>query len=221
MAVIMQKKFFVLHWVVLLAPVTAMCANGARDLREIVPRFQRSDGAGPVAMAAMLIGLWWLTPGRQLWVDESALVIDYLKGSITRAEFARFFQIPGIGFWYENSEQLGNWLRENTAPDEPVVVRGFQPEVYAIAQRRYPGRFFWTTFLTSGTRGEPALVEKWVAEDNADLERARPRFVATLTGIHHGPDSAEWFFPRGYVLREVMGQFTLLERSPAVSSTAP
>jgi hypothetical protein len=213
-AVVMQKKFYLAHWSVLIAPVAVMSANAAVDFRDLLP-LGRARKWGPVLFAVALLGLWWLTPGSQYWLEENRTVIGYLRGDLTRAEFTRFFQLPGIGFFAEDSERVGNWLREHSSPEDCVSVRGFEPQIYVIANRRYPGRFFWTTFLVSDTRGEPEVVQRWNAEDAAVLAQTPPRFAVTLSGIPTGPDSTEWFLSRGYVVREVMNEFTIVEFSAA------
>jgi hypothetical protein len=139
-------------------------------------------------------------------------VLQYLRNEITREEFSRYFALPGIGFWWEDSEKVGLWIKEHSNPEDTIAVRGFEPEIYAVAERRYPGRFFWTTFLVSPTRGTPEMSARWLAEDRATIERERPRYVVALTGIGNGPDSVSFFEPMGYRVLEVVRNFTLMER---------
>jgi hypothetical protein len=115
-----------------------------------------------------------------------------------------------MGFSYARSEVVGDWLRAHTTPDENITVRGFQPEIYAIARRRHIGRFFWTTFLTRESRAYRR--PEWLAEDRRDLIEHPPKYVVTLSDIRQGPDSNEFFAELGYHPVEEMGEFTILSK---------
>jgi hypothetical protein len=214
-ATVMQLKFYILHWVVLIAPATVVFANVAADFHLLVPRL-RGRAWAPLAPVVILLACWGTSSARALWLTENRVVVDYLRGASTREEFSRFFQIPVIGFWYEESEKVGLWLKAHSRPDDFIAVRGFQPEIYEVAERRYPGRFFWTTFLTSATRGEPDMVARWHEEERKVFERTPPRFVVALHGIGAGHDAVSWFQRLGYQEREVMGPYVIMERVPVV-----
>lgn len=209
---VMQLKFYLLHYVVLLAPTVVICAALASDLGRFFPERLRARAAGPIVFALVMLFCWSRTLGAQVWVDENKLVLQYLRNEITREEFSRYFALPGIGFWWEDSEKVGLWIKEHSSPEDTIAVRGFEPEIYAVAERRYPGRFFWTTFLVSPTRGTPEMSARWLAEDRATIERERPRYVVALTGIGNGPDSVSFFEPMGYRVLEVVRNLTLMER---------
>jgi hypothetical protein len=210
--VIMQLKFYLLHFVVLLAPAVVLCALLATELGRLYPQRHRALGAGPLLFTAMLLLCWSRTLGAERWVDENRITLQYLRGAITREEFTRYFAVPGLGYWFEDSEKVGNWIREHSTPEDTIAVRGFEPEIYAVAQRHYPGRFFWTTFLVSSTRGTAAMHARWLAEDRATIERKRPRYLVALTGIMDGPDSVSYLEPLGYKTLEVVHNLTIMER---------
>jgi hypothetical protein len=209
---VMQLKFYLLHYVVILAPATVICALLATDLGRLYPQRQRALGAGPLLFAVVILLCWSRTFGAAQWVDENRITLQYLRGEITREEFTRFFALPGLGYWFEDSERVGTFLREHTSPEDTVAVRGFEPEIYAVAQRHYPGRFFWTTFLVSPTRGTPEMSKRWLEEDRSAIEQRKPRYIVALTGIGNGPDSVPYLEALGYKTLEVVHNLTIMER---------
>ena len=63
------------------------------------------------------------------------------------------------------------------------------------------------------------MVARWQAEERATLEKTPPRYAVVLNGMPVGPDSAAWFAPLGYVQREVLGPFVILEHVPEQRGT--
>jgi hypothetical protein len=212
LAVTMQGKFYLLHWGAMIAPsalVAALLIDRACDVLE--KRLPSAfPGAGVVASVALLLGLFCFTGiSVERWYNVNVSTIAYLRGQKSRGEYTDQFNAAGIGFWFHDSEDVGRWLEEHTTPEDFVGVRGFQPEIYVVAHRRYPGRFFWTTFITSPQRAYRRA--EWLAEDHAALLAHPPKYVVTLTGVHEGPDSSEWFTPLGYTERLVVRNFTIME----------
>ena len=130
--------------------------------------------------------------------------------SKARAAFARAFDIPGFYANYE-ADLTGRWLARHAAKGDTLVVRGFEPEIYATSGLHYTGRFFWTAFLTLPTRSYRR--GELLREDRRTLMRDSPRFVVALTGARGGIDSPGWFQRRGYFPRVQVGSFTILERA--------
>jgi hypothetical protein len=112
----------------------------------------------------------------------------------------------------------GIWLKQHAHPADTLVVRGFEPQIYAGSGLHYTGRFFWTAFLTMSTR----LYKRkaWLAEDLAALRNDPPRWAVTLTHSLRGIDSPAWFEKRGYVRRAGIGSFTVLELELPPSAAA-
>ena len=147
-----------------------------------------------------------------MWWEVNRTLVRSFAGNATHEEVVANYKLPHLGFWYAHSERIGDWLRDHTTPDDFVAVRGFQPEIYAIARRRYPGRFFWTTFLVSPDRAYRRA--EWLEEDRLALANHPPKYVVALSGSQDGPDSVKWFLPLGYVPSVVMGEFTILAHGP-------
>jgi 4-amino-4-deoxy-L-arabinose transferase-like glycosyltransferase len=217
-ALAMQLKFYLLHYVALFAPAVVICALLADDCRLLFARL-RGHQVAPLAFAAALVLAWSRTQGFDFYVAENRVSADYLTGEISRRKFTRFFQIPQLGFFYEHNELAGRYIGERTTPEDTIAVRGFEPVIYAVANRRYAGRFFWTTFLVSPTRGDDEMRRRWNEEDRATLDQHPPRFAVALMG-REGQDSAAWFLSRGYEQRETFGEYIVLERGGDARSQA-
>ena len=214
LAVAMQKKFYILHWTVVLGPATIVGSLLCVDVLD----FGRSHKwttwhfAGVVAVLAKLYQL--THGGPETWWYANRNAVRWLTGKIDRAEYADTFCVPQLDFWYGNSERVGLWIREHSNPDDVIAVRGFDAEIYAVAERRYTGRFFWTTFLTSPVRAYRRA--DWLAEDQAAFNAAKPRYVVALSAIHEGLDAPETYIAQGYETRLVIREFTILERKPSM-----
>jgi hypothetical protein len=136
--------------------------------------------------------------------------VRWLAGDMNDEAFAFVFNELPYGYRYDDRYRVGTWLRDHSAPDDRVLVRGVAAEIYAISCRRAPGRFFWTPFLTMPTRTYHS--EQWQREDREEFEREPPRYVVALKHWKHGPDSPSWFVPYGYVLRHKVDGFYIMER---------
>jgi hypothetical protein len=208
-AVVVQAKFYLLHWGVVIPPaavVATLVASDVVDLAKPIARY------APLAYATALLLFYFLSGNTaSIWLDVTRATMAYKRGQITREEFTTHFAQPVIGYWYHDSELVGLWLRDHSSPEDLVAVRGFEPEIYVVAGRRYPGRFFWTTFLVNPDRAYKR--EQWLDEERRAFAANPPRYVVTLTDIHEGLDSTEYHLPLGYVERERMKEFTILERA--------
>jgi len=111
------------------------------------------------------------------------------------------------------SELTGDWLRNHTTPDDLVTVRGFQPEIYAVAKRHHGGRFFWTTFLTNPARRIPP---RGVAARGSRRAPRAPAEVRRRADAHPSwPRLGRILRALGYRTATVIYEFTIMERVPA------
>jgi hypothetical protein len=213
LAVLSQLKFYAYHWAMVVGPATLVASNLAIDTASLV-RWRmpsRSQILAPLLFTANLLAAFFLT-GRAAanWLEEVEATTERLAGRIDDEDFARKLEIETPGYALHDAGQVGLWLRSNTVASDEVAVRGFDPEIYAIAGRRYGGRFFWTSFLTDPRRAYRR--EEWLQQDRAQLVERKPRWVVALAWVHVGPDAPEYFTPLGYVVREEMSGFAIMER---------
>lgn len=214
-AVLMQKKFYTYHWGVVIGPAVALTGCLAADISRSLPAAHERRTVG-ISAVALVLFLWRASDGGyQNWYVENDAALSWLSGRIDREAFTRHFDLPWLDYRYHDDERVGLWLRAHSKPSDLVAVRGFEPAIYAVAQRECPGRFFWTTFLTSPVRAYRR--EEWLAEDDAAFARTPPRYIVCLAGQHEGVDAAETYYARGYVLRERIDDLQILERAPVPS----
>lgn len=209
-SVAMQGKYYLLHWTVILPSAALIAANALRDgldhatSRPWLPK---------VAFAPIVLVLWlgamWTNEGPNMWRLGYMHVFRYGTKAEARDTFLDHFQAPGTEFWYLESDQVGGWLRTHTKEGDTVVVRGFQPEIYAIAERHHAGRFFWTTFITNPARAYRR--DEWLKEDRDAIVAHPPRYAVALRDIQDGPDSPGFFERLGYRRVETIGHFVIME----------
>jgi hypothetical protein len=210
-ATAMQRKFYMLHWTSMLGPASVIGALLAADCRDLVPWLRTRVLAPLLFVVAFVTCFVW--EGRyDSWRGIHGHVANYVRGDISRDAFADYFRFPEINFWYGDSERAGRWIRDHSNPEDTIAVRAFEPQVYAVAERRYPGRFFWTVYLTHESRAEPERRAKFREEERLLFERSPPRFVVAIAWAGNSIDGPAWFESRGYQTREIFGHFAILER---------
>ncbi len=205
----MQLKFYRYHAVLFVGPVAYLSALLFLELRERVSTW--STERATAIFAGTVLALFPLsTSSSDIWWPEQTTTVRYLAGGIDREEFTRIFAIPVLSFSYHDCELVGLWLREHSSPDDNIAVRGFEPEIYAVAHRRYHGRFFWTNFITDPRRS--LRHDAWLAEEERALREDPPRFAVTI--MEHGEVvGSDWYEPHGYVERARFGDLRILERT--------
>lgn len=225
-SVVMQAKFYLGHLAVV-APAFAMAltASAADCCDWLEARYPSQRVAAPIAMViAALLAFGAYTTGPEP-VTRYAIIHrttwDWLHGRATREAHLSLFFEHGYGAQALHNYQVGVWLRQHSDSNDFVAVRGFQPQIYAWANRRAPGRFFWTTFLVNPARAYKRA--EWLAEDRAALSKNPPRYVVALAIKVERPedlttDMVEWWTRFGYLERERIGDFVILERVPGTET---
>ena len=150
-----------------------------------------------------------------VWRDHVVNAIRYGREGRALQELHATFKSNATHVDVAGSENAGSWLLAHSTPRDTVVVRGYEPQIYASAERYYAGRFFWSPWLTMPSR-EYKRVE-WLAADLDSLARTAPRFAVAYEAAIPELDSVAWFEARGYVRRATFGLFVVLERAPATS----
>lgn len=127
-----------------------------------------------------------------------------------RETFARSFLVEPLGYFHVDGYLVAEHVRRRTRDGEPVLVRGYEPQVYAALGREWPGRLPTTVPLRHEGCSAPVRAQ-WAAEDEEDLRRLRPPFVIALP-VPEGPDSPAWFEARGYRQVVRIYELVVLER---------
>lgn len=209
--VLVQMKLYHYHWSFAVAPMTLVVANVVVDVQRAAGfRATRRPTVAALASAALVIA--FTRTGVQLdgWLRSSTAVVAWVTGRTTRERFASSFQTWDGLRKYGELEAAGLWLKERAAPDDLVLSRGIDAEIYVVSGHRAPGRFFWTAFLTRDSRRFHR--ERWLAEDLRTILDRRPRWVVAWGPDTSGPDSTYFFEQLGYVQRRRFGPHVILER---------
>ncbi len=87
-------------------------------------------------------------------------------------------------------------IREETDPDDPILVWGTDSSLYLISERDAPTRFFYTYSLIMLTREDPALLSEFISE----IRDERPALIIDERHRTMPPlDSAERLYWRTHV----------------------
>ena len=206
LTVVIQLKFFTYHWSAMLGFLVLAVTALAKGLSE------RLDAAGKTygpKLAVAVLVLAYLTGtaqvARSLALAKRAL---YYARTGDDEPLGEMWDVPGFYPW-KDSKKTGLWLAEHAGADDRVAVRGFEPQIYFFAKKRYDGRYFWTTFLTA--RRFSKNRDHLSREDFASFKAKPPKWVVALSYEHEGVDAAETYEALGYVRRVVEGHFVILE----------
>ena len=217
--VAIQRKFFLYHWGVLVFPITLLAASFARAVLGRRGSTWKLAVATATALAFYSGTGWpcahWLASTRTaaLW---SAGRIDHDTYVASFVGFQRFY---GHTFRYSDRERVGEWLRAHSAPEDELIVRGMAAEIYLLADRRAPSRFFWSLFLTEPTRTYHR--DEWLREDADALAHTPPRWVVTYSRSSSPVESIEGFEGLGYRPRLTAGELVVLELTQSPIASAP
>ncbi|MBK8212547.1 MAG: hypothetical protein IPK71_02260 [Myxococcales bacterium] len=206
LTVVIQLKFFTYHWSAMLGFLVLAVTALAKGLCE------RLDAAGKTygpKLAVAVLVLAYLTGtaqvARSLGLAKRAL---YYARTGDDEPLGEMWDVPGFYPW-KDAKKTGLWLAQHAGADERVAVRGFEPQIYFFAKKRYDGRYFWTTFLTA--RRFSKNRDHLSREDFASFKVKPPKWVVALSYEHEGVDAAETYEALGYVRRVVEGHFVILE----------
>jgi len=214
-AVAVQLKFYFYDWITCLSAVTLLAANALVDLSRTGRPARRWV---PLVASAIVLAAFTQAGGPfDGWRRTTAATLHWWRGDWERPRYASTFETWGGDRKYAPLEAAGLWIRDHSASDDYVLVRGIAVELYVVSGRRAPGRFFWTAFLTRPSRRFHR--EEWLAEDEATVDAVKPRWVVADAPARSGPESEAWFVAKGYVERTRIGNCVILERGSPVTST--
>jgi hypothetical protein len=214
-SVAMQLKFHPYHYAMMLVGFGLFCATLYEDLA-ISLRSVAATRALPFAYAGALLAIIALMVPPDVWRDHVVNAIRYRAQGRALQELHATFTSNATHVDIAGSENAGSWILAHSAATDTIVVRGYEPQIYASAQRDYAGRFFWSPWLTMPSR-EYRRAE-WLAADLEALARTAPRFAVAYEAAIPGLDSVAWFEARGYLRRATFGLFVVLERAPAAGA---
>ena len=216
LGVFLQRKFYHYHYGLLVTGEVLGVVLILGDLARILPDKRKTL---TLVLAPIVLFVLSVTSFRS-WLETSYWTARYVVGGESRDWFTDKFRATGIHYYFKDREQVGVWVREHSNPDDRVLVRAFEPTIYVSAHRSYGGRFATTHHLNS----HKVLYRRaeWRAEDRADIERIKPRFIVAMRPRPDVPfwpdpeeiDDARFFAQFGYKEVHSAYQFVVMERSP-------
>jgi hypothetical protein len=181
LTVAVQAKFFLYHWLAAIPAMGLLAGAGLERLEDAMAR------RGPLLARAAtgLIALFFLVNYAWTWVlvEESYQTREYLEKKITLAAYySRFSAADAAGkgdFNLLASAAAADFARKLTAPNDRLLVFGYEPIVNYLAARPAPSRFeidYPLSFHPLSARAR-AYQERWRREFMADLKKAPPALV--------------------------------------------
>jgi hypothetical protein len=222
LGVILQAKYYPYHWGLMVAGeligILSIMSDGARILANAADKGSEKRSEG-LRLAVLLTTFTLCFRHSKEWLNTSSYVVAYVVRARDRDWLTEKFRIGHLHFYVKEREHIGNWIREHSTPNDRLLVRGFEPSIYAMARRSYGGRFATTHHLTSDR-----VVYKraeWLAQDLADIVRIKPRFVVAMKPRPDMPgwpdpkkiDSVPFFEALGYHSVHEQYNFVVMERS--------
>lgn len=164
---------------------------------------------GALALLATVRSFVFSPEADSYWI-RATNAWSYATGTLDRNALAGTFDLPDLAFSAAEMDLVSAAIRGASTPNDPVLVRGFEPQIYLMAERRIDVRFVVTPPLV--WPGCAYRRAEWSAQDRLHVGAAAPRVVVALAGTG-SIDSADAFLSAGYVIVADTPHFRVL-RSP-------
>jgi hypothetical protein len=202
----LQRKFYCYHWGITL-PFIMLCAGyGVAVCMRYFPRLTIA-----LAITIMIYGFVcsprWYSNDKITYQTVTKSFWEYTGGYLDRVSYLNQF-LGGYGYYYQAEEIIGDMIRQRAQPGDQLIVRGFEPAIYAVSGLRSPSRFFIEIpFIDPFLRGYNTTT--WPAEHERACWTNPPRFVVTFARDRRDVNN---IISRGYRKIRTVNQFVLLER---------
>jgi len=209
LVVVAQRKFFLYHWVVLVPPLVFLAGVALSDLRRATAEPAPAPWAEREVLLTALVLVATLGGG-----DGTAGALRGLAQASTYAKtgapsaFDAAYEEPGF-YGLAEYREVADAVAHHTEPGENVLVRGFEPQLYLLADRRYEGRHFWSYFVSGSVFAQP---ERFRAEDWGAFVARPPKVVVAFTADHEAISSASTYEKMGYHAVARSAAFSVLLR---------
>lgn len=161
----------------------AGAAAGGRDFQHYHIQFLAPFSLGAGLAIARLAN--WVRLAKHRWLRAAAALLLALAAYNT-VILAASARKPTRVVPVDPSQRVSNYIRENSAPTDPIFVWGYHPDIYLLSDRLPASRFLYASFLTGlvpWTNGAPdrptdyAIVPGAMETLLRDLEVSRPLFI--------------------------------------------
>ena len=180
--VVLQGKFWIYHYHVVLLPLVITSALGvewlAQRLGELGPIRRVSRLAAASLVGLISIALLWPHASLLRQYVELHRMGPYWRGESSRQEYLATYRWGAAGDYdaAENEAVAARVARE-TQPDDSIFVWGFEPSVYRLSGRAPASRFLYDYPLMPEFEG---VHQRHVELLMQDLEASKPVLVLVL-----------------------------------------
>lgn len=189
-ALLVQGRMFLYHYTPVVAPLALLLASGTvgacgdlsggrsgADAPHGRPTRAAWRAAGALALLLLLVGL-----ARLPW-SELTLRRAWRAGRVSNAAFYAHLSPPGGANDVDpaETERAAVWARAHVAPDQTLLVWGFEPAVNFLSRRVCPTRYIYDYLLTSPAI-PPRTQERYWGLFRADLAARPADWVAVVSG---------------------------------------
>jgi 4-amino-4-deoxy-L-arabinose transferase-like glycosyltransferase len=185
-ATLLQGKLFEYHWIPVLAPAAILAAGALAGLASEISGPTKNLLRNPLSAwrdtdmrtlfaVIVLVGLLLWTGYDQL--ARYRQMAAYLAGRLTEEQYYAQFDI-GTDFSRMGTLRAATYLREQTEPDETVLIWGAEPLVHFLSQRRSATKYIFSYMLV-GDDGSPRIKAR--RQDFLDdVRKADPAYVVLV-----------------------------------------
>ncbi|MBN2056531.1 hypothetical protein JW905_16520 [bacterium] len=185
LVLLVQKKYYLYHYVVLLPPVCYLVGLGVAWLGFLLHRFAAGGGsdlgragrratAGLSAAGLCLLFTWGQV--RPFYTGYLDRWWDLVSGRMGHFRFYSQFGGPD-GYEYISNSMIARFLRWNAGPADFLAVQGFEPALYELTGLSCPSRFYSTFPLMDPKLS--AFRPEWRHEYRTSLSQSHPRWIVT------------------------------------------
>ena len=178
-----QGKFFSYHWSPVLPALGLLAAWGllaiSRELRQAQARSPRTLAALVCLAVVAVYAAALLHDHAPKWTRDASFLLGRTTSEQYLANFSHNIQGRDI-YSFAQTQQAALYLQAHSAPDDYVLVWGFQALVNYLADRRSPTRYIFTYPLTFD-RPETAFRVQARRTFLHDLEARPPLYIVLVT----------------------------------------
>jgi len=175
------RRFYGHYFIQLLPPLAILSAVGLRQLTE---QLRSAPNLRVRALAAILL----LSAAVSFYRFQERAVV-FAWDTLTGKPISERWLLTRFN---RDIHDIAGYIDTHTAPQDPIFVWGFKPEIYYASKRPLASRYLSFVPLTGWTHGMPAALDfsaqsQWVLGRKLlleDLERSRPPYIVDMASVH-------------------------------------
>lgn len=217
LTIAVQHRFLSYHAVVMAAPLAMVGGLGLSEIVEIVGKRMHGLLRPILTVVLIAIPMLLLFPA----IFRYGPFIGYIVGTVPRKDYLGKMTGPESFIAYED-EQAGHAAAKVTLPGDPILVIGYQPSIYFVANRDCPTRHLSAEEYLYETQIPVGLRAQWAGELLRDCSRRPPKALVLLaprffTYMKNAKDY--WpnqisFRRNRYIITDSIGQYRVFKLVP-------